>query len=415
MFSNWFSGDDLARYQTSPHKQRIDAVASSLLRLKYASEVIRQHLHEWLRFSRTLDAKEATPLPAPSAERVRQYLADRVAGCSASRSRVLRASVRIFLEADEEGRFRRRFCCPPLTPPWFGPILTLYLDFVRSHRGLSQNTARKYIQKLSAFAQYLEDAGVAQLSCITPGHVREFYEHAGHVGPRRSYGSTLRVFFRWAAVQGWVADSLGDAVPRPRQYRHVNLPDVLSAAEVERILAAVDQSTALGRRDYAILLLAARYGLRPCDIRRLTLDDIDWRAGRIDLRQLKTGRPLILPLLHDVAQALSGYLRDGRPASSDRTVFLRHCAPFEPFAPENNLMANMRGALQRAGLAERSGRRGMYLFRHTLATRLLAGGRPLKTIADVLGHACTNTTYGYTRVDVAGLRTVAISEEEVSR
>ena len=76
----------------------------------------------------------------------------------------------------------------------------------------------------------------------------------------------------------------------------------------------------------------ARYGLRPCDIRQLTLDDIDWRAGRIDLRQLKTGRPLALPLLPDVAQALSAYVRDGRPASSDRTIFLRHCAPFEPFA-----------------------------------------------------------------------------------
>jgi site-specific recombinase XerD len=415
MFSNWFSGDDLEHYRTSPHKQRIDAIASSLLRLQYASEVIRQHLHEWLRFSLTLDAKGATSLPGPNAEVVRRYVADRVAGCSASRSRCLRASVRIFLEADEKGWFRRRVGCPPSTPAWFGPILTVYLQFVRSHRGLAQKTARKYIQKLSAFAQYLEGAGVTQLGCITPGHIRAFYENAGHGAPRRSYGCTLRVFFRWAAVQGWVADSLGDAVPRPRQYRHVNLPDVLSTAEVERILAAVDQSTALGRRDYAILLLGARYGLRPCDIRQLTLDDIDWRAGRIDLRQLKTGRPLALPLLHDVAQALSAYLRDGRPVSSDRTIFLRHCAPFEPFAPENNLTANMRGALQRAGLAGRTGRRGMYLFRHTLATRLLAGGRPLKTIADVLGHASTDTTYGYTRVDLAGLRTVAISGEEVSR
>src|SRR5215210_828035 len=413
MFSNWFSGDDLEHYRTSPHKQRIDTIASSLLRLQYASEVIRQHLHEWLRFSLTLDAKEATPLPAPNAEVVRQYLANRVAGCSASRSRVLRASVRIFLEADEQGRFRRRVCCPPFTPPWFGPILTPYLQFVRSHRGLAQKTARKYIQKLSAFAQYLEGAGVTHLSYITPGHVREFYENVGQGGPRRSYGSTLRVFFRWAAVQGWVADSLGDAVPRPRQYRHLNLPDVLSAAEVDRILAAVDQSTALGRRDYAILLLAARYGLRPCDIRQLTLDDINWRDARIDVRQLKTGRPLALPLVPDVAHALSAYIRDGRPASRDRTIFLRHCAPFEPFAPDNNLTANMRGALQRAGLAGRTGRRGIYLFRHTLATRLLAGGHPLKTIADVLGHASTDTTYGYTRVDLAGLRTVAISEEEV--
>jgi site-specific recombinase XerD len=415
MFSNWFSGDDLEHYRTSPHKERMDSIASSLLRMCYASEVIRQHLHEWLRFSLHLDTNQGSPLPGPNTEIVRQYVAQRVAGCSASRSRCLRASVRIFLEADEQGRFRRRVGCPPSTPAWFGPILTSYLQFVRGHRGLAQKTARKYIQKLSAFAQYLEGTGVTDLSCITAGHIREFYESAGHGGPRRSYGSTLRVFFRWAAVQGWMADSLGDAVPRPRQYRHVNLPDVLSQAEVDRILAAVDQSTALGRRDYAILLLAARYGLRPCDIRQLTLDDIDWRGGRIDLRQLKTGRPLVLPLLIDVAHALSAYIRDGRPVSSDRTIFLRHCAPFEPFAPENNLIENIRGALKRAGLAARPGRRGMYLFRHTLATRLLAAGRPLKTIADVLGHASTETTYGYARVDVAGLRTVAISEEEVSR
>jgi site-specific recombinase XerD len=415
MFSNWFSGDDLERYRTSPHKQRIDGVARSLLRLRYATEVIRQHLHEWLRFSANVDPNEGTPFPDPNAESVRQYVAERVAGCSASRSRCLRASVRIFLEADEQGHFRRRVGCPPSTPAWFGPILTLYLRFVQEHRGLARRTAKKYVQQLSAFARYLEGIGVTHLSCITAGHIREFYENAGHRGPRRSYGSTLRVFFRWAAVQGWMADSLGDAVPRPRQYRHVNLPDVLSQAEVDRILAAVDQSRPLGRRDYAILLLAARYGLRPCDIRQLTLDDIDWRGGRIDLRQLKTGRPLVLPLLIDVAHALSAYIRDGRPVSSDRTIFLRHCAPFEPFAPGNNLTENIRGALKRAGLAARPGRRGLYLFRHTLATRLLAAGRPLKTIADVLGHASTETTYGYTRVDLAGLRTVAISEEEVSR
>jgi len=398
MFSNWFSGDDLERYRTSAHKGRIDGIASSLLRLRYANEVIRQHLHEWLRFSFSLNP-EGAQLPDPHAEIVRRYVDQRVAGCSASRSRVLRAPVRIFLEADEQGCFRRPVARAPSTPAWFSPILTPYLHFVREHRGLARRTAKKYIQQLSAFARYLEGVGVTELSCITPGHIREFYENTGHGGPRRSYGSTLRVF----------------AVPRPRQYRHVNLPDVLSEAEVDRILAAVDQSTALGRRDYAILLLAARYGLRPCDIRQLTLDDVDWRGGRIDLQQLKTGRPLALPLLPDVAHAPSAYIRDGRPASSDRTVFLRHCAPFEPFAPDNNLTENIRGALQRAGLAARPGRRGIYLFRHTLATRLLATRRPLKTIADVLGHASTETTYGYARVDLAGLRTVAISEEEVSR
>ncbi len=414
MFSDWFSGDECAQYRTSPHKKRMDHVGSSLLDLRYANEVVRQHLHEWLRFSRYLEER-GVPLPTTDTDAVRQYVARRTSKTSSSRSRVLRASVRIFLDTDERGHFRRRVGSPPTTPVWFAPILTTYLLFVQTHRGLAAKTARKYTQKLLAFARYLEGAGVTELDRITPLHVREFYENASNKAPRRSYGSTLRVFFRWAAGQGCLSSSLVDAVPRPRQYRYVNLPDVLGQTEVDRVLAAVDRSTPLGRRDYAVLVLAARYGLRPCDIRQLTLDEIYWSEGRIDLRQVKTGRPLVLPLLPEVAGALSAYLLDGRPVSTSRTIFLRHCAPFEPFAAENNLATIMRDALRRVGLADRPGRHGLYLFRHTLATQMLAAGQPLKAIADVLGHASTQTTYGYTRVEVDGLRSVAISAEEVTR
>jgi site-specific recombinase XerD len=415
MFLNWFSGDDREQYRRSANKPRIDYVGSRLVELRYANEVIRQHLHEWLRFCVYLEKNKIAPLVAWGADTVQQYLSKRITSRSASRSRVLRAAVRIFLEADEGGQFRRRVSSPPSAPTWFSPILTEYLRFVRAHRGLSEKTLRKYVQKLSAFAEYLEGSGIRQLSDITPLHVREFYENAIEGVPRRSYGSTLRVFFRWAAVQRLLSGVLSDAIPRPRKYRYVALPDVLNQSDVDRILAVVDRSTPLGRRDYAILLLAARYGLRPSDIRHLTLDQIDWRGARIDIRQVKTGRLLTLPLLPEIAHALSSYLRDGRPASTNRTVFLRHRAPFEPFAAENNLNAIMRKVLRRAGLANRSGRRGLYLLRHTLATRLLAAGRPLKSIADVLGHASTQTTYGYTRVEVVALRSVAISEEEVSR
>jgi integrase len=266
---------------------------------------------------------------------------------------------------------------------------------------------------LSAFAEYLKQGEVTQLGAITPRHVREFYENARGDRPRRSYGSSLRAFFRWASTQSALPIALTDAIPRPRRYRLAILPDVLTDDDVARIVTAVDRSTPVGRRDYAVLLLAARYGLRPCDIRQLTLDHIDWRRARIDIRQAKTGRPLVLPLLPEVAAALSAYLRDGRPPSASRVIFVRHRAPFEPFVAENNLSTIMGAALRRVGLADRSGRRGLYLFRHTLATRLLAAGQPLKTIADVLGHASTDTTYGYTRVELNALRAVAIAEAEV--
>src|ERR1700722_8096829 len=171
MFSNWFSGDECGQYRTSPNKQRMDHVGSSLLELRYANEVIRQHLHEWLRFSRHLEER-GLPLPATDTDLVREYVARRTSKTSASRSRVLRASVRIFLDTDERGQFRRRVGSAPVTPDWFTPILTPYLLFVQTHRGLAAKTARKYTQKLSAFAEYLEGAGITKLDGIKPEHVR---------------------------------------------------------------------------------------------------------------------------------------------------------------------------------------------------------------------------------------------------
>ena len=133
----------------------------------------------------------------------------------------------------------------------------------------------------------------------------------------------------------------------------------------------------------------------------------------LSITQAKTGRVLTLPLLPDVADALITYLRTARPATSSRYVFVRHKAPFEPFVAANNLATIMRQALQRVGLDQREGRRGLYLLRHTLASRMLASGSPLKRIGDVLGHASTDTTMEYASVDLTALRRVVISEAEV--
>lgn len=214
-------------------------------------------------------------------------------------------------------------------------------------------------------------------------------------------------------MTGSLSRDLSAGVRPPRRFKQRGLRDALTEHEVSRLLNAVDRSTAIGRRDYAVLLLAARYGLRPCDIRQLRLDAVDWREHMLSITQAKTGRVLTLPLLPDVADALIAYLRIARPATSSRFVFVRHKAPFEPFVAANNLATFMRQALRRGGLHQRKGRRGLYLLRHTLASWILASGSPLKRIGDVLGHASTDTTMEYASVDLTALRRVVISEAAV--
>jgi integrase len=273
----------------------------------------------------------------------------------------------------------------------------------------------KRMWHLSQFAAFLDQGGVRALASLQPAQIQQFLAqlHAQKPATRLTYRVSLRSFLRWAYQEDLLPTDLRPAVIGARHLRHTGLRDVLSREEITRVLTAVDRSSATGRRDYAVLLLAARYGMRPSDIRQLRLDNVQWRAGVIAIRQAKTGGPLVLPLLPDVREALIAYLRSGRPTTQAREIFIRHRAPFEPFVVTNNLAAIMRTALTRVGLAQRPGRRGLYLFRHTLATHLLTAECPIKTIGDVLGHVSTDTTMEYANVDLQALRKVSLSEAEV--
>ena len=421
MLGSFFPADRLESYRTSPYKSRIDQVGQRLVAQRYHPEVTAQHLREWLRVTRYLQEQElGLPLDL-HAPVVAQYVARRVIGLSASRTRFVWASVRIFLEADERGHCRRRVGgMPPPVPSWFVSALGPYTTFLHVHRGLAAQTVSKRAWQLTHFATSVAHDGVTQLAAIAPRHIQDFLVQlrAQAVATRLTYATTLRSFFRWAAVAGQLPRDLSAAVAAPRQFKQRGLRDGLTDTEVTRILAGVDRSSAIGRRDYAVLLLAARYGLRPCDLRpcdlrQLRLDAVQWREGVLSITQAKTGRVLTLPLLPDVADALIAYLRAGRPATSSRYVFVRHKAPFEPFVAANNLASIMRQALRRVGLDQRSGRRGLYLFRHTLASRLLAAGCSLKRIGDLLGHASTEATMEYASVDLTALRRVTISEAGV--
>jgi site-specific recombinase XerD len=297
----------------------------------------------------------------------------------------------------------------------YDALVPAYLDFVRHHRG--RRTTHQLENALGRFFRWMTSAGLTELHQLTPERLRDFLSSLTRFRPATIavQASALRGWLGFLRLKGLLEIDLAQAVERPRIYRLSSLPQVFDQPTVEKLLGSVNRSAALGRRDYAMLLLAARYGLRSGDIRKLRLEDIHWREQRIVLIQSKTQQPLELPLLADVDEALTDYPRHGRPSCDAREIFLRHMRPIAPFANGNSHWAVMARALRGAGITRCDPRRGFHLLRHSLATHLLGGGVSIDVISDVLGHTSVETTRRYAQVDLTGLRSVALSEAEVCR
>jgi integrase/recombinase XerD len=184
-----------------------------------------------------------------------------------------------------------------------------------------------------------------------------------------------------------------------------SIPRAIGADQIRQLLASIDRRTSAGRRDYAIVLLLARLGLRSGEVGFLELDDIDWKAGQVSVRG-KRGQRTALPLPVDVGEAIAAYLRRGRPCSTDRRVFLRTKAPIRGFVSQCAIGSIVRHALQRAGIQAPT--TGAHQFRHALATRMLRRGASLTEIGEVLRHRSPQTTTIYAKVDLKALRTLAL-------
>jgi integrase/recombinase XerD len=221
------------------------------------------------------------------------------------------------------------------------------------------------------------------------------------VAAARTLTSGMRALLVFLHVAGWVPVALVGAVPSVAGWRLNGLPRGLEAEQVARLLGSCDRRSVVGRRDFAIVLLLSRLGLRACEVAALGVGDIDWRAGELTVhgKGAQTDR---LPLPQDVGQALVEHLRDRRPDAACRQVFLRVLAPHGPLSAKG-VGAVVRDACDRAGLA----RVGTHRLRHTLATELLAAGAALTDIAPILRHRNLSTTAIYAKVDRSALRTLA--------
>jgi site-specific recombinase XerD len=289
-------------------------------------------------------------------------------------------------------------------------IETRFAQYLLQERGLSQRTIANYLPFCHGFLTERCGDGKLLLRSLRPKEVSDFVLHT--VRATRHNRAThnhdlvtgLRSLLRFLYQQGKIATDLASAVPTVSRQQFTQLPKFLQPEEVERLVHSCDQSTPIGKRDYAILMLLARLGLRAGEIVHLTLDDIHWEAGEIVVRG-KSSQEERLPMAHDVGKALAVYLRRSRPRCSSRRVFIRLRAPLQGFHSSEAVCNVVRRALSRAGLNPTL--KGTGLLRHSLATNMLRGGASLAEIGEILRHQQPNTTEIYAKVDLAALRSVA--------
>jgi integrase/recombinase XerD len=223
---------------------------------------------------------------------------------------------------------------------------------------------------------------------------------------RQNPATAIRSLLRFLTSEGLIRAGLAGAVPPIWRSKHATVPRHVSAEQLENILTLCSSEGPVAIRNRAMVLLSARLGLRPSEVLKLRLQDLDWTAGSVLIRAGKTSRERVLPLPEDVGTALAHYLHEARPASTERAVFLS-CGPAHPPIRGNGFLAKLVNRLLRqAGIGAPCS--GAYVLRHTLATTMVCNGATFKEVADVLGHGSLTTTGIYAKLDLPSLAKVAL-------
>lgn len=302
---------------------------------------------------------------------------------------------------------------PHRTQEPFAVQAPAFFAYLRQERGLRDNSLLHYRHHLIRFEAYLLRIGLTELSALSPAVLGAFVaERSRRLGRTslRNLCGVVRVFLRYLHRERVVPKDLGAAVESPQAYRLATLPRSIPWDAVRQMLECVDRRTAVGKRDYAILLLLVTYGLRAREAAALVLDDIDWKRDRLRIPERKAGHSTAYPLSPTVGRALLDYLQHGRPTTAARQVFFRVLAPPTPLTTAA-VSSRASAYLHRAGID--APRLGSHTLRHTCVQRLVDADIPFKMIGDYVGHRAPESTEIYTKIAVEVLREVALGNGEV--
>jgi integrase/recombinase XerD len=380
----------------------LDGFAALLGDQGYAPATIRQKDDLLEDFCRWVE-EQGVPLNVLGRDHAGQFLAER-------HGRVRRGDAWTIRQLIE---YLRDVGCIPtpvqiVDPTAEGELINTFGKFLRSERGLAPATLANYLPIVRDFLDEQFGGRRLDFDDLRVVDIHRFIvrrARTGSPGRAKLVVTALRSFLRFLQQRGMLATDLATAVPGIAGWRFAHLPKALPAEQVERLLASCDRRTPAGRRDYAVLMLLARLGLRGGEVSAMTLDDLDWERGEIVVHG-KGQRLARLPLPADVGSALVDYLRYDRPACSTRRVFIRTRAPRRGFISPSSICCIVRRALKRASLTPEF--KGAHLLRHSLATDLLSRGASLVEIGQLLRHSQPNTTQIYAKVDIKALRAIGL-------
>ena len=285
-----------------------------------------------------------------------------------------------------------------------------YRRHLLDDQGLAESTVVNYAWHVQKFLSEQFGAGAVNLISLQAQDAITFIRQTARDHSTRHAQllvAALRSFFRFLHYQGEIETDLAPALPNVANWALSSLPKYISAGAIQRVLDGCDRQTAVGRRNYALLLLLAKLGMRGCEVLRLNLEDIDWHNGRIIVRASKGAGWTQLPLTAEVGEAMARYLRHDRPRCDCRRVFLRARAPYIALSDTQAITSLVRRALKKAGIE--SARKGAHLLRHSLATDMLRHGASLNEIGELLRHQSPNSTAVYAKVELRALRPLALS------
>ncbi len=392
--------------------QMMDAADRELRRLNLSPGTVYGHCKELREFA-DYCAQNATQIYSPDTgltyflQRYGLDMTDSAIKLT-EQQRATRRTIRFLDDIYQFGCARRNSHHDYKVPPAYADVLEDYLNHCIKNNG-APGTIDVKRTKLKQFLCYLDGRRIL-LPDITASDVSDYMTTLYHYKRATIHiiSSVLRDFFRYLHTSGILENNLAGDVPRPKIYVEESFPETWTPEEIRQLLSAINRRTAIGKRDYAMILLAVLLGMRAGDICALKFKEIDWRKKVIIYTQQKSGKINTLPLLPPIGEAIIDYLKNGRLDSDCDNVFIRHVHPYGVIASSSTLSEAIKRYMRQAGLTIKS-RKVAHSMRHTVASTLLRNGVPLMTISNIMGHDTPKTTIAYTKVDIPALRKCALS------